>query len=367
MNWRDIRHPLAGGAEVYTHEVAKRLAARGHEVVLATSRPAGLPPEEEIDGVRIIRAGGTLTVYLKARDTYHRLRREGWRPDIVIDEINTVPFLTPRYVEEPIVALIHQLCRECWKYAVHPLAQPPGWWLEKKLHGMYAKATHNGKISAVITVSQSTKNDLIELGYPPDKIHIVPNGVDWELYADCANTDKDELVAYVGRITPYKKLEDLLKAWSIVERETDAQLVVAGRPNPRYLQKLTHLAQKLGLKRATFKTNITQQEKKATLAKAKILAYTSTREGWGQTILEAAACGTPTIAYDVPGLRDAVRHTETGILVEPGNVEQLARTVIWLLSDKTWYKLSRNTHSYVQNYSWDTTTRQLLEVFNSVN
>jgi len=203
LNWRDIKHPLAGGAEVYTHEVAKRLAARGHEIILVTSRPKGLPPREEIDGYTVIRRGGKYTVYLEARRLYHQLKKEGWRPDVVIDEINTVPFLTPKYVKEPIVALIHQLCKDCWKYAVHPLAQPLGWWLEQRLHKPYIQAAKRGNLK-VITVSPSTAQDLYDLGYPPYAVAIVPNGLDWELYKDC-NSQKRDLVTYVGRITPYKR------------------------------------------------------------------------------------------------------------------------------------------------------------------
>ena len=367
LNWRCIKHPLAGGAEVYTHEVARRLAAQGHEVTLITSRPGTLPKRERIDGYEVIRVGGKYTVYLKAREAYRELRKDGWRPDIVIDEVNTIPFLTPKYVEEPIAMLIHQLCKECWAYAVHPLIQPAGWWLERKLHRLYVESAKNGKLRAVITVSPSTKQDLINLGYPEELIHIVYNGLDWNTYKDCANLckDKEDLATYVGRITPYKKLEDLLKAWSTVEQENkDAKLIIAGRAEPKYLKKLKHLTRKLNLKRATLKTNIPQQEKKTLLAKAKTLVYTSTREGWGQTILEAAACKTPAIAHNVPGLRDAVKHMQTGILVKPGNTKQLAEAITQLLTNNNLRnKLAENAHKHAQQYNWDNTTQTLLETF----
>ena len=370
LNWRCIKHPLAGGAEVYTHEIAKRLAAQGHEIVLVTSRPRDLPREETIDGYRVVRVGGRYTVYLRAKSVYHELRERGWRPDIVIDEVNTIPFLTPLYVEEPIAMLIHQLCKECWRYAVHPLAQPVGWWLEKKLHRIYVKSAKNGKLRAVITVSQSTKQDLIELGYPEELIQIVPNGLDWNLYRDCTELckDKEDLAVYVGRITPYKRLEDLVKAWSLAEQEhKDAKLVIAGRAQPKYLKKLLHLAQKLNLKRIEFRTNISQQEKKLLLAKAKILVYTSTREGWGQTVIEAAACKTPTVAYNVPGLRDSVKHMETGMLVEIGNIEQLTKAVTQLLTDHSLRnRLAENAYRYAQSFNWDNTAEKFLKAIEGV-
>ncbi len=370
MNWRCIKHPLAGGAEVYTHEIARRLASQGHEIALLASRPKGLPAEETIEGYRVLRGGGKYTVYLWARKTYHKLKKQGWRPDIIIDEVNTIPFQTPLYAKEPITMLIHQLCKDCWHYAVHPLAQPIGWWIEKKLHKPYIKSIKNGKLRAVITVSPSTKQDLIELGYLEDRISIIYNGLDWNHYKDCPklSSHKEDLAAYIGRITPYKRLEDILKAWRTVEQEAPkAKLIIAGRADYKYFKKLKHLAEKLNLKRVEFKANITQHEKKTLLAKTKTLIYTSTREGWGQTILEAAACKTPTVAYNAPGLRDAVKHMETGILVEPGDMEHLAKAITQLLADNNLRaQLAENACQYAQDFSWDDTAETFLQILESV-
>ncbi len=359
MNWRDIRHPLAGGAEVYTHEVAKRLAARGHEVVLVTSRPRGLPPEETIDGYRVIRRGGRLTVYAQARRVYHELRRKGWRPDVVIDEINTVPFMTPLYVEEPIVALIHQLCRDCWSQVIGPLLQPLAWHLfEKQLHRPYIRAARDGKLHAVITVSEETKRDLIELGYPQEKIAIAYNGLPEDLHQHCPMLEKKDLVVYIGRIASYKRLHELLEAWKLVElNHPTAWLIIAGRADPRYLKKLLEKAASLGLQRASFYTSISEEEKLRLLAQAKIMVYTSTREGWGRGVYEAAACHTPTIAYNVPGLREAVRHGETGMLVAPGDITSLANAIISMLRDEAkLHTLGENAYRHSLIYNWHITT-----------
>ena len=365
-NWRCIKHPLAGGAEVYTHEIARRLAKKGHEIILITSRPGNLPKEEYIDGYKVVRRGSKYTVYLHAKKAYQDLRMTGWKPALVIDEVNTIPFLTPKYVKESIVMLIHQLCKECWAYAMYPVIQPLGWWVEKMLHEIYINAARKGRLRATITVSPSTKQDLIELGYPEDRIFIVYNGLDWSFYNNCAElcSDKDDLVIYVGRITPYKRLEDLVKAWRIVEQEIkDSRLVIAGRAESKYLKKLVYLAERLNLKRVEFRTNISQQEKKMLLARAKILVYTSTREGWGQTILEAAACKTPAVVYNVPGLRDATKHMQTGILVEPGEVKHLAEAIAQLLTDNSMRnKLAGNAYKYAQQFSWDKTAKNFLEI-----
>jgi len=265
--------------------------------------------------------------------------------------------------------LIHQLCKECWSYAVHPLVQPIGWWLERSLHRTYIKSIKNGKVESVITVSESTKQDLIDLGYPEDVVHIVYNGLDWELYRSLdassrESAEKEDLCVYIGRITPYKNLEDLLKAWKIIEQEEDKpKLIIAGRAEQKYLKKLKRIARELGLKRVHFMINISQQEKVFLLRKAKALVYTSVREGWGQTVIEAAACKTPAVAYNVPGLKDSVKHMETGLLVELGNVEKLAEAIASLLVDNGLRnRLSENAYGYAQGFSWDKASEEFLHL-----
>ena len=117
FNWKDLTHPAAGGAEVYTEECARQLVKRGHDVTLFVSAVEGQPADDHVEGVRIVRRGGRLGVYRAAREFW---KSEGERHfDVVIDEINTRPFLTPRYIRStPIVALIHQLAREVWRYEV---------------------------------------------------------------------------------------------------------------------------------------------------------------------------------------------------------------------------------------------------------
>jgi len=171
----------------------------------------------------------------------------------------------------------------------------------------------------------------------------------------------------VGRITPYKRLECLLEAWKMVEREHDgARLVVAGRAQPRYLKRLLDLSGRLGLGRVEFRTGVSRREKKTLLGRAKVLVYTSVREGWGLTVVEANACGTPAVGYDVPGLRDSIRHGETGVLVPPGDVEALAEAVTTLLVDDGFReKLSRNALEWSRRFSWDRTAETFLNVVES--
>jgi len=365
FNWRCIKHPLAGGAEVYTHEVAKRLVNMGNEVILVTSRPNGLSKEEIIDGYKVIRRGGKYTVYSNARKLYQELRKAGWKPDVIVDEVNTIPFFTPKYVSEPIYMLIHQLCKECWKYVFNPIIQPFGWWLEKRFHRLYIDGLKDGRVKGVITVSQSTKNDLIELGYPEERIFIIYNGLDWGAYKDCKKlaSKKESIVLYLGRITPYKRIEDILKAWKYVEKMSqEAYLIIAGRADKKYLGKLIKLSKKLQLKNIEFRTDISQYEKKLLLAKASVLVYSSIKEGWGQTVLEAAACYTPAVAYNVSGLKDSISHMQTGILVTPNDIIELANSILTIISDvKLRDALGNNAYKSIQKYSWERTTDDFIK------
>ena len=115
LNWRDIRSPRAGGAEIVTHEVAKRLAGAGHDVVWLSSAPAGLPAEERIDGVRVLRRGSELTTRLWAP----RVAREA-RPDVVVEEINTLPYFAPVWFRGRVLLFVHQVAREGWWYESRP-------------------------------------------------------------------------------------------------------------------------------------------------------------------------------------------------------------------------------------------------------
>lgn len=359
-NWRCIKNPLAGGAEVYTHEIAKRLSKRGHEIFLITSNPGNLLALEKINGYKVIRGGNQFSVYFKAYDIYRMLKKSGWRPDLIIDEINTIPFFTILYAKEPIVVLIHQLCKECWKYGLHSLVEKPGWFFEKCVHKLYVYAMKKGLVKCAITVSESTKDDLIKLGYSPSKIFIVYNGLS-EKYckngsiANRKNCEREPLVLYLGRITPYKKIEDIIFCWRIVERKLpNARLIIAGRPEPAYLSKLKLIAKRIGVKNIEFRLNLSNEDKEKLLLKTKLLVYTSVREGWGRTVLEAAVFGVPTVAYNVPGLGEAVKNMKTGILVPFGDINALAEAIMNLLIDEELRtKLARNAYMYAKSFIWE--------------
>ena len=302
FSWKDLAHPLAGGAEVFTEGVAQALVARGHEVTLFAASVAGRPAREEVDGVEIVRAGGRLGVYREAR-RYWKAKPPG-RFDIVVDEINTRPFLTPRWLGgTPIVALIHQLAREIWSYETPFPVSVVGryvlepWWL-RSYRGVPA-----------LTVSESSARSLEEHHAWTD-VTVVPEG--WTPH-EAPSVPKEEAptVVFLGRLVAMKQPEHALEAFDVLQRAVvEARLWVIG--DGPLLDRLRRDAPPA----VTFLGRVDSDEVLRCLARAHVLVSTSIREGWGLNVSEAAACGTPSIAYDIPGLVDSVR-ASGGALVEP--------------------------------------------------
>ena len=192
LNWKDIKNPEAGGAEVVTHEIAKRLVKTfGHEVTLFTSQFEKSLDSEDLDGVKIRRKGGKYSVYKHAQKFFEA---ESDAFDLIIDEINTRPFLTPKYVKNkcPILPLIHQLAREFWFYETpFPLSYLGYYYLENKWLSHY-------KNLRTLTVSNSTKKDLEKLGFR--SITIIPEGLSVKPLDRPEKKEDHPTFVFVGRL-----------------------------------------------------------------------------------------------------------------------------------------------------------------------
>ena len=295
LTWRDLVHPCAGGAEVYTDQVARHWVAAGHEVTIFTSHVDGYPPEDHAGGVTILRRGGRHTVYNKARRFYESEGR--WHYDLVIDQINTRPFLAPRYVDDAsVLALVYQVAREVWFYETPlPVAllgryvlEP--WWLRQ-----YREVP-------TVTVSESSRRSLERYGLK--RVTVVPAGYSPPSFNGGSPSSKEPrpTMIYVGRLSPNKRPEHVIQAFHHVRHHIpDAQLWVVG-DGPMQTTLKRHAPPG-----STFFGHVDDDTKYDLLARAHVLVMTSVREGWGLTVTEAAAVGTPSIAYAVDGLTDSVR------------------------------------------------------------
>ena len=312
FNWKDTSHPYAGGAEVFTERVAGALVDRGHEVTLFASRVEGLPEQDKVTGVEIVRRGGRFGVYWAARRFWSE--QPPGHFDVVVDEINTRPFMTPRFVRgTPIVALIHQLAREIWFYETPlPVAalgryvlEP--WWL-RAYRGIPA-----------LTVSESSAESLRRYHGWKD-ITVLPEGLDPHPVPHVAK-ESNPTAVFLGRLVRMKRPADALHAFSMcAERFQTAQMWAIGDgPLLEHLRRSAPPG-------VSFLGRIDRADVLARLARAHVLVATSIREGWGLNVSEAAACGTPTIGYRVPGLTDSI--SASGGALVPATPEALGDALI---------------------------------------
>ena len=347
INWRDVENPEAGGAEVVTHEVAKRWAARGYDVTQLSSGFAGAPATARIDGVHVRRLGRLRTgsFHLKVQRELARLR--GF--DLVVESVNTIPFLTPLWRSRlpTTVPVFHQLAADVWDAELPgPLARL-GRWLELCLLRLYRE-------TPVVAVSPSTRDDLVELGF--GNVAVVANGRDEPPALTRVHKEPTPTFLFVGRLTANKRPGHALEAFRAIKRqipEARLWLIGQGPLETELRDELPAGTELLGrLSRAALYER---------MARAHCLLVPSVREGWGLVVVEANAVGTPAVGYDVAGIRDSIRPGETGILVAAGDPEALGCAAATLVSDPERYeRLRRAAVEWGEGFSWDATADALL-------
>jgi glycosyltransferase involved in cell wall biosynthesis len=300
-SWKDRAHPRAGGAEVFTHAVAKQWVGAGHDVTLCTAEVDGRPATEVVDGVRIVRRGGRYGVYRSARLFYES--GQAGDVDLLIDEINTRPFGCSRWRGNAVViGLAHQVAKEVWMHEVPlPLAIVGRYWLEPRWLRAYRDVP-------MLTISPSSARSLAEMGL--DRVFVIPPGPGDEPMPSVRKEPRPTLI-FVGRLASNKRPDHAIAAFARVrEALPDAQLWVVGT-GP--LEATLRAQAPTGV---TFFGRVSEAEKYSLLARSHLLLVTSVREGWGLVVDEAARAGARAIGYAVDGLRDSVP-AAAGVLVPP--------------------------------------------------
>lgn len=345
LNWRDLNHPEAGGAEKYLVTVAEGLAARGHSVTFRTAAYPGALPEETVEGVHYLRRGGHYSIYPRAV-----LSRSQGRHDVVVDVQNGVPYLSPLVTTTPVVNLVHHVHREQWPLVFGPRSARFGWWLESRV----APAAY--RRSSYVAVSQSTRRELIDLGVDPARITLIHNGTD-ATADDSLPRSRTPRIIVLGRLVPQKRVEIALDAAAMLRSRVPGlhlDVVGAGWWDPM----LREHASALGIDdMVTFHGHVSEAEKHRLLAHAWVHAMPSLKEGWGLVVVEAGVHGTPTVAFrEAGGPADSIRHRETGLLVDhatgPGAGEY-ADSLLTLLTDHDQReRMSRQVRSWVTRFHW---------------
>ncbi|RKT54484.1 glycosyltransferase family 4 protein [Saccharothrix australiensis] len=323
LNWRDVRHPQAGGAEWYLHHIARRWVGAGVRVTWLTARPEALPAHEVIDGVDVVRAGGALSVYPAVA---WRLLRERGRFDAIVDCQNGIPFFAPLFAggSVPVVQVVHHVHQEQFADRFSPPMAAVGRFLE----GPVARRVYGRRLT--VAVSPSTRTRLRQrLGWR-GPICIVPNGTAAPAGATAPRAP-DPTITVVSRLVPHKRLDLLLSALPpVAARLPGLRVDVVG--DGVELPRLRDLAARLGLHGVvTFHGRQPDAVRDGLLDRAWLTACTSAGEGWGCSIVEAAGRGVPCLAVDAPGVRDSVIHGRTGRLV--ADADDLPAALVDLLTD----------------------------------
>ena len=338
FTWKDADNPLAGGAEVINEALATRLAAAGHTVTFLTAGFPGADQKTSRHGFHIVRTGSRFTNYFTSR-TYFLRHKSALLPDLVIDECNTMPYFAGWYTKTRTVLFFHMLCREIWFYEFPQPLSLTGYLLEP----LYLRLLRPK--SSVITISESTKQDLTRCGFKARNIHIIPEAITLKPVTNLATLTKFETptVLVHGSMRSMKRTLEAVKAFELAKaRIPELRLILSGDSSGPYGQKV------LGyIKNSPHKASIQYMGRVDEAAKIKLMQkthailVTSVKEGWGLIVTEAASQGTPAVVYNVDGLRDSVRHRVTGLIAPQNTPAALARSLQALLEDPKTYELYR--------------------------
>jgi glycosyltransferase involved in cell wall biosynthesis len=361
INWQDKNNPFAGGAETHLHEIFSRIVQRGHTVILLACRFHGAAEEELLDdGIYVVRRGSRSLFNFAVPGTYFQLRRR-FRPDLVVDDINKIPFWTPLYVREPLLCVAHHFFGRSIFREVDPLRGAYVYTAEHVMPWVYRR-------EYVAVVSESTRDEFLARGFAHDRVRVIYNGIDHAAFPmRVGEKSPTPMITYFGRIKRYKCPDHLLMAFAqIADQFPTAQLYFVGDGD--YLPALQRQAATLGIAhRVQWTGRVSNEEKIAYLSRSWCVVNTSMKEGWGITTIEANACGTPVIAADVPGLRDSVADGKSGLLYPFADVDQLARTIARLLDDhRLRDRLSRGAIEWAWRFSWEESANRMLELCQEV-
>jgi glycosyltransferase involved in cell wall biosynthesis len=361
VNWQDRENPQAGGAEIHLHEIFGRLTSRGHQISLLCGGWPGSPPRARLDGIDVHRVGTRHTYPFKAH-AYLKRRFTGSAPgngalaqradaqrtavDVLVEDINKVPLYTPLWGLPRVVALVpHLFGGTAFQELAFPLASAV-WTAERPLGRVYRGVPFEA-------ISESTADDLALRGIPRGSIDVIYPGVDTVRYTPSAEQRAPSPVfAYLGRLKKYKGVHLVIRAFAQMTIR-QARLEIAGAGD--YRRALEQLARSLDLgDRVRFLGRITEAEKLSLLRRAWGLVFASPKEGWGITNLEAAACATPVVASNSPGIRESVRNGESGFLVPHGDVTAMARAMDRLAASRELVGvLGAQARRFAETFTWE--------------
>ncbi|HTD82718.1 MAG TPA: glycosyltransferase family 4 protein [Gemmatimonadaceae bacterium] len=352
LNWQDFTNPQAGGAELHLQEIFSRIVDSGHRVDLLCSSWKNAPERANLGGIEVYRTGSRHT-YPFVAHRYYRRHLAANEYDVVIEDLNKVPLYTPLWSLRKLVALVHHLFGgTVFREATPPVAAAV-WLSERPLGALYRHIPFQA-------VSLSTADDLVARGIARQAIRVIYNGVDSErLTPNPAERSEQPLFVYLGRLKKYKRVDAVIRAFAGLNLP-EARLDIAGTGD--YRAALEGLVKSLDLaERVRFLGFIPEEEKVHLLRRAWASVLASPKEGWGISNLEAAACGTPVIAANSPGIRESVIDGATGFLVPQDDPDAMAAAMRGIVQSPDLVEtLGRAARKFAETFSWDRAANETL-------
>jgi glycosyltransferase involved in cell wall biosynthesis len=352
LNWQDVTNPQAGGAELHLQEIFSRIVALGHRVDLLCSSWADVPQRVNLDGIEVHRVGTRQTYPFVAQRYYQRhLAQNDY--DVVIEDLNKVPLYTPLWGVRKLVALVHHLFGGTVFREASPVVAAAVWLSERPLGVLYRGVPFEA-------VSKSTADDLADRGIPRASIRVIYNGVDSKrLTPNPAERSDTPLFVYLGRLKKYKSVDLVIKAFAGLNIP-EATLEIAGTGD--YRAPLERLVKSLDLGDSVrFLGFIPEAQKVHLLRRAWASVLASPKEGWGISNLEAAACGTPVIAANSPGIRESVIDGETGFLVPQNDVNAMTAAMRGIVQSPDLVGvLGAAARRFAETFTWERAAQETL-------
>jgi glycosyltransferase involved in cell wall biosynthesis len=353
LAWRDLADVEAGGSEVHAHEIARRWAEAGIEVTMRTSYAQGHPPVGVRDGYTVIRRAGRYLVFPRAAFS-EATRRHGPR-DGLVEIWNGMPFLSPLWARGPRVTWLHHVHGDMWKMVLPPRLARLGDLVESRLAPPLYRGTR------VITLSESSKREMVDkLGFRADRVDVVPPGID-PRFQPGGERATEPMVVAVGRLVPVKHFDVMIRTMHEVRRRVPgARLTIVGEGYERpALDVLVHELDAADW--VTFAGRVDDDGLVDLYRRAWVVASASSHEGWGMTITEAAACGTPAVATRISGHLDAIEEGTSGLLAD--DERQLVEHLVAVLSDdELRTHLSEGARRRAGRLTWEVTAYETLRV-----
>ncbi len=356
LNWRDPKHPLAGGAEISLLFHANYWKKKGANITWFSSEFKNSKKTEVIDDITYIRRGSHYTFFLKFFLYYMTHHTDC---DIVVDSFHFIPFFSPLFMRNKrTVALINEVAGKIWFKNINYLLALLGFFLEPFFIRLYRK-------KQFITCSESTSDDLVGLGIKKILINVIHNGILRTTAQIDPKKNSKPVLIFLGRISNDKGIEDAIKAVAMLkEQSIDTQLWIVGKKeSEKYNAKIALLIEKMGVKdRCKIFGFVSEQEKFKLLSKAWVLVHPSIKEGWGLNVIEANSVGTPAVGYNVAGLKDSIVNGKTGLLVN-SDVISLADGLRSMINDKEKYDhISKRAIEWSKNFTWEKAGEQSFAV-----